>query len=390
MQEGPGGGVSVQTLAAGRYRVEGTLGQGGMAAVYLAHDSELDRAVAIKVLADHLSSDEAFHQRFLREARMAAKLSHPNIVHVYDQGEEDGRPFIVMEYVDGPTLSDELKRTGPLQPGRVVDLALQICGGLEHAHASGLVHRDIKPGNLLLREDGTVKIADFGIARAAQATKLTQIGSVLGTAAYLAPEQAAGEPVTAAADIYSLGCVLFELLTGRTPYVFETLPELVVKQREEPITPLRELQPDVPAELEAAVMHCLARRPEYRPASAAELAQELAAGSPEPPTEALPRPSGVRATEVATVPLTQAPATAPLPRTGVRRRQTTVPRRATWLLFAIVAALVFVVLAFALASGDGGGAEQTPETPAVEPVPQSDDAAEQARDLAEWLRDNAR
>jgi serine/threonine protein kinase len=383
--------MSVEALAAGRYRIEGTLGQGGMAAVYLAHDSELDRAVAIKVLAEHLSSDGAFHQRFLREARMAAKLSHPNIVHVYDQGEENGRPFIVMEYVDGPTLGDELKRNGPLQPGRVVDLALQICGGLEHAHASGLVHRDIKPGNLLLREDGTVKIADFGIARAAQATKLTQIGSVLGTAAYLAPEQAAGEPVTAAADIYSLGCVLFELLTGRTPYVFETLPELVVKQREEPITPLRELQPDVPAELEAAVMHCLARRPEYRPASAAELAQELAAGSPEPPTEALPQSSGVRATEVATVPLTQAPATAPMPRTRVPRRQITLPRRATWLLFAIVAALVFVVLAFALASGDGGGgAEQTPETPAVEPVPQSDDSAEQARNLAEWLRDNAR
>jgi eukaryotic-like serine/threonine-protein kinase len=384
--------VSVETLAAGRYRVESTLGQGGMAAVYLAHDSELDRAVAVKVLAEHLADDDAFRQRFLREARMAAKLSHPNIVHVYDQGEENGQPFIVMEYVDGPTLSEELKRTGPLPPARVVDLALQICGGLEHAHASGLVHRDIKPGNLLLREDGTVKIADFGIARAAQATKLTQIGSVLGTAAYLSPEQAAGEPVTAAADIYSLGCVLFELLTGRTPYVFESLPELVVKQRDEPITPIRELRPDVPPELEAAVMHCLARGPEHRPASAAELAQELAAGSPEPPTEPLPDPSGVRATDVATVPLARAgeePAT--LPRTRAPRRQFTLPPRTTWLVFGLVAALVLVVLAFALASGDGdGGAEQTPQTPVVEQVPPADDSAEQARNLADWLRDNSR
>jgi eukaryotic-like serine/threonine-protein kinase len=384
--------MSVQTLAAGRYRVERTLGQGGMAAVYLAHDSELDRPVAIKVLAEHLSSDEAFRQRFVREARMAAGLSHPNIVHVYDQGDEDGRPFIVMECVDGHTLGEELKRTGALPPARVVDLALQICGGLEHAHASGLVHRDIKPGNLLLSEDGTVKIADFGIARAAQATKLTQIGSVLGTAAYLAPEQAAGEPVTAAADIYSLGCVLFECLTARTPYVFESLPELVVKQREEPITPIRELRPDVPPELEAAVMHCLARGPEYRPASAAELARELAAGSPEPPTEPLPRSTGVRATEVETVPLSQASATAPLRQTRVSRRDRALPGRATWLLFGIVAALVVAVLAFALYSGDENGenTEVSPRTPAVEPVPSSDDAAEQARNLAEWLRDNSR
>jgi serine/threonine protein kinase len=382
--------LSVETLAGGRYRVERMLGQGGMAAVYLAHDAELERPVAIKVLAEHLATDDAFRQRFLREARMAAKLSHPNIVHVYDQGDEDGRPFIVMEYVEGVTLGDELREHGPLPPARVVDLALQICGGLEHAHASGLVHRDVKPGNLLLREDGTVKIADFGIARAAQATKLTQIGSVLGTAAYLAPEQAAGEQVTAAADIYSLGCVLFELLTGRTPYVFETLPELVVKQREEPITPIRELRPEVPAELEAAVMHCLARNPEYRPASAADLAQELAAGSPEPPTEALPQPTGVRATDVETVPLEQAPAAAGA-RARVPRRDFALPRTAPLLAFAAVAALVVVVLILTLSSGNGGATEEPSETPpAVEPVPPGNGEAEQARNLAEWLREHAR
>lgn len=382
--------MNVETLAGGRYRVERTLGRGGMAAVYLAHDAELERPVAIKVLAEHLANDEAFRQRFLREARMAAKLSHPNVVHVYDQGDEDGRPFIVMEYVEGKTLGDELRDNGPMAPAPVVDLALQICGGLEHAHASGLVHRDVKPGNLLLRADGTVKIADFGIARAAQATKLTQIGSVLGTAAYLAPEQAEGKQVTAAADIYSLGCVLFELLTGRTPYVFETLPELVFKQREEPITPIRELRPEVPAELEAAVMHCLARNPEYRPASAAELARELAAGSPEPPTEALPPPSGVRATDVATVPLNQAPATATRAQARVPRRDFALPRGATWLAFAAIAALVVVVLLLALSSGNDGGTEEPADTPAVEPVPRADDPSQQARNLAEWLREHAR
>lgn len=382
--------MSVETLAGGRYRIERTLGRGGMAAVYQAHDAELDRPVAVKVLAEHLASDDAFRQRFVREARMAAKLSHPNIVHVYDQGDEDGRPFIVMEYVEGTTLADELRRSGPFPPARVVDLALQICGGLEHAHSSGLVHRDVKPQNLLVRADGTLKIADFGIARAAQATKLTQIGSVLGTAAYLAPEQAAGEQVTAAADIYSLGCVLYELLTGQTPYVFETLPELVVKQREEPVTPIRELRPDVPPEVEAAVMHCLARKPEYRPASAAALAQELAAGSPEPPTEALPQPTGVRATDVATVPLRQPSRTATMPRARPPRRDFALPRLAPWLAFATVAALVVVVLVLALSSGDGGGAEQPAETPAVEPVPPADNPSEQARNLAEWLREHAR
>src|SRR5919108_1811467 len=263
--------MAVQELAGGRYRVEDVLGRGGMASVYRARDEELGRPVAVKVLAEHLADTPGFRDRFLREARLAAKLSHPNIVQVFDVGEDEGRPFIVMECVEGSTLADELKQRGPLDPAEVVDLALQVCGGLEHAHAAGLVHRDIKPQNLLLRPDGTVKIADFGIARAAQATRLTQIGSILGTAAYLAPEQALGEEVTASADIYSLGCVLYELLAGRTPYVFETLPELVVKQREEPITPISELRPDVPPEVEAAVMHCLARGPDYRPASAAEL-----------------------------------------------------------------------------------------------------------------------
>jgi eukaryotic-like serine/threonine-protein kinase len=380
--------VSVEALADGRYRVEDVLGRGGMASVYLARDAELERPVAVKVLAEHLADQPGFRDRFLREARLAAQLSHPNIVQVFDVGEEDGSPFIVMECVEGSTLADELKERGRLDPDEVVDLALPICGGLEHAHAAGLVHRDIKPQNLLLRPDGTVKIADFGIARAAETTKLTQMGSVLGTAAYLAPEQALGEEVTAAADLYSLGCVLYELLTGRTPYVFETLPELVVKHREEVIPPLRELRPDVPERLEAAVMRALARNPDYRPESAAALAEELAVASPDPPTRPLPRATGMEATEVLSDPAAIQVLSAPRP----RGRGRGIPGdRRLWLALAGIAAVVALVLGLALGTnGDDGGQQPAKNTPAVEPVPPASDATGTARNLADWLRENSR
>jgi serine/threonine-protein kinase len=382
--------MSVQAIAGGRYRLERELGHGGMAAVFLARDRELERDVAIKILAAHLATEPGFYERFVREARMAARLSHPNIVQVFDAGEEDDRPYIVMEYVPGRTLADELKDRGRLEPARVVDLALQVCGGLELAHSAGLVHRDVKPGNLLLRDDGVVKIADFGIARAAEATNLTQIGSVLGTAAYLAPEQAAGEPVTAAADIYSLGVVVYELLSGRTPYHFDTLAELVVKQRETPIAPLTELEPAIPERLEAVVMRCLARNPDYRPSSAAELARELAAASPDPPTVPLPPDRGVEATGVATVPLRQEE---PGPRVTQARRGFLLRPRTLWALVAALAVVAAVVIGIAVAGSAGdGGPEPQPagESPArVEPVPQSADPAEQARNLAGWLREHS-
>jgi eukaryotic-like serine/threonine-protein kinase len=386
--------MSVEALAKGRYRVEDVLGRGGMASVYLARDAELERPVAVKVLAEHLADRPDFQERFLREARLAAQLSHPNIVQVYDVGEEDGTPYIVMECVEGSTLANELKERGRLDPEEVVDLALQICGGLEHAHATGLVHRDIKPQNLLLRPDGTVKIADFGIARAAETTRLTQIGSVLGTAAYLAPEQALGEEVTASADIYSLGCVLYELLAGRTPYVFQTLPELVVKHREETIEPLREIRPEIPERVEAAIMHALARNPDYRPESAAAFAEELAAASPDPPTRPLPVASDTASTQVLGPP-TQTrtrPLRAPAPPRSRGRRA---PRfrwdRRLVLVLVVLAVATAVVIGIAVGTnGAGSGGGPSSPTPAVEPVPPASDAATQARNLADWLREHSR
>ena len=226
-------------LAAGRYRIERVLGRGGMAVVYLARDEELQRLVAVKVLAEHLADDDNFRARFLQEARVASRLAHPNVVQLYDAGETEGSPYIVMEYVPGTTVAER----GRISHVEVVRLALQACAGLQHAHDAGLVHRDVKPANLLVREDGVLKIADFGIARAAELTRLTQQGTVLGTAAYLSPEQAAGEEVTAATDVYSLGAVVYELLTGRPPYEFESLAELAAQQKSGAITPLRDVEP---------------------------------------------------------------------------------------------------------------------------------------------------
>jgi eukaryotic-like serine/threonine-protein kinase len=338
-----------------------------MATVDLARDEQLGRRVAVKRLSVAYADDAVFRERFTREARVAARLSHPNIVGVYDVGEDDaGVPFIVMEYVEGETLADVIRR-GPLPPERAVDYLLQICAGLEHAHGAGLVHRDVKPQNLLVSADGAVKIADFGIARPLDATQLTQVGTVLGTAAYLAPEQAAGEPVTAAADIYSVGAVAYELLSGRTPWQASSLPELALKQREQAPPPI----PDLPPQLQETVFRCLAVEPAARPRSAAALARELAQASPEPPTEPLPAPAVTAATEVVARPSTTI----------------TISRRAL-LAIAGLAALALLVGGLALAAGgDDDPAPPAQPGPAQrQQVPRGETPAESARLLAEWLR----
>jgi eukaryotic-like serine/threonine-protein kinase len=346
----------------GRYRLERPLGHGGMATVYLARDEELHRPVAIKLLAENLANDPAFRERFLREARLAARLSHPNVVSVYDAGEaEDGRPYIVMEHVPGKTFAD----LGRVAPDEAVELATQACRGLAHAHAAGLVHRDVKPQNLLLRDDGTVKVADFGIARAAETTALTQVGTVLGTAAYLSPEQALGEEVTPATDVYGLGAVLYELLTGRTPYEFDSLADLAAKQSSGQIVPVGELAPGVPANVEDAVMRSLARNPAYRPASAADFAREL--GAADEPTVPLHAPTRI----------------APRP---ARAR---IPTR-LWLVLAGVLALAAILLAVALAPGGGDSSPPPkPRRATVQPIPRGANAQQQAQKIAAWLRARA-
>ncbi len=341
-----------------------------MAVVELAQDTELGRTVAVKLLADNLARDRALRERFLREARLAAGLAHPNVVRVFDAGEDDGRPFIVMEYVDGQTVDELLRSEGRLSPNAAVEVAIQVCAGLEAAHAAGLVHRDIKPQNLLVRADGVLKIADFGIARMDDGTRLTATGTVLGTAAYLAPEQASGEDVTAAADIYALGAVLYELLTGRPPRRVETLAALV-PSLDEPIAPVRELAPEIPSELELVVMRCLARHPQYRPPSAAELAAELAGACPEAPTQPLPAPTGVRATEV-------------LP----RRHRSEGRRYVLVFLAAALVAGLASLLGLALVSG--GGSPKPAPLPRLGLVQPASDPAEQARNLSTWLRENSR
>jgi eukaryotic-like serine/threonine-protein kinase len=268
------------TTIAGRYRVEGRLGVGGMATVHLAFDQRLERYVALKLLAEHLADDPAFVSRFRREALAAARLVHPNIVQVFDFGfdENHHQHFIVMEHVQGQSCAELLRDHGHLEVAETVDIVAQGCRGLDYAHRNGVVHRDVKPGNLLVAESGGVKLADFGIARATDQSSITQVGSVLGTAAYLAPEQARGEEAGPRADLYSLGVVTYQLMSGRLPYEAASLSELALKQQRESPLPLDEVNPEVPRGVARAVAMALAMDPESRPATAIVFAEALQNG----------------------------------------------------------------------------------------------------------------
>jgi serine/threonine-protein kinase len=266
---------------AGRYRLQSRLGFGGMSTVQLALDLRLERQVAVKLLAEHLADDPAFVSRFQREAQAAARLVHPNIVQVFDSGRDDRTEqyFIVMEYIEGASGAEILRDQGWVEVDEALSIIEQACEGLHYAHRHGVVHRDVKPGNLLRAREGEVKLADFGIAKATEQSSITQVGSVLGTAAYLAPEQARGEEAGPSADLYALGVVTYQLISGRLPYEATSLTELALKQQQEQPPRLDTLVAAVGPELGEAVAIALALDPRERYKTALEMRHALSDGA---------------------------------------------------------------------------------------------------------------
>jgi eukaryotic-like serine/threonine-protein kinase len=347
-----------------RYEVDKPLGRGGMAQVFRGTDRVLGRTVAIKVLDQKHRNDAKFVTRFRREAQAAAGINHPNVVSVFDTGSEDGLHYIVMEYVDGETLDDVLAREKVLPPERVVAIAEPVARALDAAHQKGMVHRDVKPGNIMLDRSGTVKVVDFGIARAAADDTLTQTGIVLGTAAYLSPEQAQGVAVDPRSDVYSLGCVLYEMLTGRKPFTGDSALAIAYKHVREDPAPPSQVNPDIPPELEAVVMTAMAKDPAQRFPSGGAMQEALSAAA----TGEMPAMAAVGAE--ATEPLAGGD-------TAVMTTPETAPGEPPerpdrwwlpWLVIAVilVALIVLGFLAFGgeepRRAGGGGQTEAPPET----------------------------
>lgn len=344
-----------------RYTLTGRLGGGGMAEVYLARDGVLDRDVALKVLRGQFSEDDEFVQRFQREARSAAGLSHPNIVQVYDQGRaEDGTYYMAIEYVPGGTLKERIVEQGALSPAEATCVAQKVAEALDVAHHRGIIHRDIKPQNVLLTPKGEAKVADFGIARAASATVVTQTNLVLGTAGYMSPEQAIGERVEPSSDLYSLGVVLYEMLTGALPYEADTPIGVAMQHINAPPRSPREANPEVPEDLDAITVRLLSKDPEDRYPSADALARDLERVKNDLPLAFAPVPATTSQTRVA-------PAPPPVASGAGRRR-----RRGGMLpvFLALVAALLLLAgVAWALTgglgvgggAGSGGGRVEVPD-----------------------------
>ena len=262
-------------IIGGRYEIVKSIGEGGMANVYLANDKILDRKVAIKVLRGDLANDEKFIRRFQREAQSVANLSHPNIVEVYDVEEEEGQHYIVMEYIEGKTLKQLLQKRGSLTLSEVIDIMLQLTDGLAHAHDAYIIHRDIKPQNIMIQDDGLVKITDFGIAMALNATQLTQTNSVMGSVHYLPPEQANGKSSTIKSDIYSLGILMYELITGSVPFKGDNAVEIALKHLKEKIPSIRRQNPTIPQSVENIVLRATAKNPKNRYDSVKDMNRDL-------------------------------------------------------------------------------------------------------------------
>ncbi len=344
----------VGDVIADRYELEELVGSGGMSSVFRAHDVQLDRSVAIKILLGRFIDDAEYVERFRREARAVAQLSHPNIVTVIDRGEDEGRQYIVFEYVEGENLKELIVRTGRLPLRSAIELALAVADGLAFAHERGLVHRDVKPQNVLLSRGGEVKVTDFGIARSLDVDHgVTQTGTVMGTGEYLAPEQASGQPVSAATDVYSLGVVLWELLTGDVPFVGENFVAVALRHVNEPPPSLRERRPDIPPRLAAAVERALQKDPTLRFPSMADFANELRAC-----LAVLDADSG--ATSVIPLPVEARPAA----RRPARARRSW---PLGWLILALALAAAALVAALLLGGGShhgggrsGGGATGAP------------------------------
>lgn len=257
----------IQRILARRYELQELIGGGGMADVYKAQDKLLDRAVAVKILHQQYANDAEFVEKFRREATAAAKLAHPNIVNIYDVGEDGGSQYIVMEYVSGPTLKEVIQQKGCLEPIEAVRIAKEIASALESAHRNNLVHCDIKPHNILVMPDGHIKVTDFGIARAVSASTMTYSGSVMGSVHYFSPEQAKGTVITTKSDVYSLGVVLYEMLTGQLPFNGETSVSIALKHLQEEPVPIRQINPSIPPVLDAIVQKAMSKDPADRPSS---------------------------------------------------------------------------------------------------------------------------
>jgi hypothetical protein len=331
---------------ADRYEVQELLGSGGMASVYRAHDSLLERPVALKILHEHFSSDPEYVERFRREARAIARVSHPNIVTVIDRGSFEDREYIVFEHVPGNTLKDILERRGPLPVTEALSLAHQVARALAFAHEQGIVHRDVKPHNVLVNEEGGAKVTDFGLARSLELDHdITQTGTVLGTCDYISPEQASGQPVDERSDQYSLGVLLFELLAGEVPFPAESYMAAALRHVRDPVPSVRERRPDVPPRVDELVQRAMAKRPEDRFPSTAALVAALESCLAE---EADEEPGARARTEVIRSPAQ--------PRPARRRRRSWVPLAAALVVLMAGAALLgFIVTNRAQDGGGGSG-----------------------------------